>query len=125
MSKNQTATSRSHPEDSLGSHTKASQRPQPAHTSVRDNIDVDEAKGGVKKVVATRAHTGPQNQPGQECDSLNERQITRIPRPVPQDAKEIPGGARKARNAGPHGSAIQTDGSSQAASNKHNVARIG
>jgi hypothetical protein len=92
MSKNQVATSRSDPEDSLGSHTKASQRPQPAHTSVRDNVDIDEAlgNGGAKKH-ATPAHVGPQNQPGQERDSLNERQINRVSRPVPGDAKEVPG----------------------------------
>jgi hypothetical protein len=89
--------SRSHPEDSRREHSKASQKPSPANASVRDNIDIDEAKGGVKKVVATPAHVGPHNEHGQERDSLNERQINRVSRPVPQDAKEVPGGARKAR----------------------------
>ena len=117
--------SQSHPEDSRGEHSKASQKPSPAHTSVRDNIDIDEALGGVGKKKASPAHVGAQNQPGQERDSLNERQINRVSRPLPGDAREVPGGARKARNAGPHGSAIHADGSSQAAPNKHHVAKIG
>jgi hypothetical protein len=123
MSKNEVA-SRSHPEDSRGEHSKASQKPSPANASVRDNIDIDEAKGGVKKVVATPAHVGPQNQPGQERDALNESQINRVSRPVPQDAKEVPGGAAKARRAGPHGKQIHADGSNDATSGK-SVARIG
>jgi hypothetical protein len=127
MSKNEVA-SRSHPEDALGKnqHTKASQKPSPANTSVRDNIDIDEALGnGRAKKHATPAHVGPHNQPGQECDSLNERQINRIPRPVPGDAKEVPGGAAKARRAGPHGSVIHADGTSQASPTKKQVAKIG
>jgi hypothetical protein len=124
MSKNEVA-SRSHSEDALSGHPKNVQRPAPAHTSVRDNIDIDEAKGGVKKTKATPAHVGPQNQPGQECDSLNERQIKRVSRPVPPDAKEVPGGAAKARRAGPHGKQIHADGSNDAATGPNKVARIG
>lgn len=124
MSKNE-VVSRSHPEDSRGEHSKASQKPSPAHTSVRDNIDIDEALGGVSKKKASPAHVGAQNQPGQERDSLNERQIKRVSRPVPRDAKEVPGGARKARNAGPHGKQIHADGSNDAATGPKKVARIG
>jgi hypothetical protein len=117
----------SHPEDALGvGHSKSVQKPNPAHLSQRENVDVDEAlgNGGAKKH-ATRAHTGPQNQPGQERDSLNEAQINRIPRPVPGDAKEVPGGATKARRAGPHGKQIHVDGSNDAATGPKKVARIG
>ena len=121
----QTQASKSHTEDALRGHSKASQRPVPAHTSVRDDIEIDEALGGVGKKKATPAHVGPQNQLGQERDSLNERQIQRIPRPVPGDAKDVPGGARKARNAGPHGRVIHADGTSQATPSKKQVAKIG
>jgi|ERR1700730_13949958 len=120
VSKNQ--ASRSVPEDSLGKpqHTKASQRPvTPAHESVRDNIDIDESKGGSgPKKKAAPANVGFWNEPGQERDSLNKRQINRVSRPVPGDAKEVPGGAAKARRAGPHGSVIHVDGTSQATGKK-------
>ena len=117
--------SRSHPEDALGAHSKASQRPVPANSQPgTTSTNIHEARDVVQKKKPTPAHVGPQNQPGQERDSLNEGQINRVSRSVPQDAKEVPGGARKARNAG-YGSVIHADGSSQAAPNRHNVAKIG
>ena len=120
--------SRSHQEDALGKpqHTKASQRPlTPAHESVRESIDVDEAKGGVKKVVRDPGHVGPQNRPGEERDSLNEKQIARIDRSHPGDAREISNGAAKARKAGPHGNQIDASGDNNAAPKKRHLARIG
>ena len=115
LSKNQ--ASRSHPEESMpgvyGTRSKESLKPAPAHESVRDNIDVDESKGGVGKKKAAPAHVGPQNQPGQERDSLNEKQINRVSRPVPGDAKEVPGAAARARQE-THGKLINADGTSQA-----------
>jgi hypothetical protein len=117
--------SRSHQDDALRlpQHSKFSQQPTPAHLSERNNVDVDEAKGGVAKKKSA-AHVGPQNRPGEERDSLNEKQNARINRSHPGDAREVPGGAAKARRAGPHGKPIHADGSNDATSGK-SVARIG
>jgi hypothetical protein len=124
MSKTQ--ASRSHPEDSRGEHSKASQKPSPANSQPgKTSTNVHESRDVVQKTKPTPAHVGPHKQPGQERDSLNQAQANRVSRPVPGDAKEVPGGAAKARNAGPHGSVIHADGSSQATPSKKQVARIG
>ena len=125
MSTNSKA-SRSHPEDALGAHSKASQRPMPANSQPgTTSTNVHEARDVVQKRKPTPAHVGPHNQPGQERDSLNERQIKRVSRPVPADAQEVPGAAARARRAGPHGKVIHADGTSQATPSKKQVAKIG
>jgi hypothetical protein len=119
--------SRSHPEDALGKqqHTKASQRPAPANSQPgTTSNNVHESRDVILKKTPIPAHVGPQNQPGQERDSLNETQINRVGRPVPGDAKETPNGAAKARRA-TYGRVIHADGSSQAQPNTHRVAKIG
>src|SRR5712664_925064 len=106
VSKNQ--ASRSVPEDSLGATPKSVQKATPAHeyTGQRTSLDIDEARDKTSKKKPAPANGGFHSQPGQERDSLNEAQINRVSRPVPGDAKETPGGAAKARRAGPHGSVI-------------------
>src|ERR1700719_3905747 len=117
MSKTQASrsqASKSSPEDALGKIPKSIQKAVPAHVGAfTSTSDINEALGGKTKKMAPPANGGFQNQPGQERDSLNERQLSRVSRPVPGDAKEVPNGAAKARRAGPHGKIVQTDGSSQ------------
>ena len=65
VSKNQ--ASRSDVHDSMpgvyGAHSKESQRPEPAHqyTGQRPSLNIDEAKGGVKKKKPAPAHQGPRS----------------------------------------------------------------
>jgi len=55
-------SSKSHPEDSLGRHSKASQKPDNSHiSSGTTSTNVEETKGGVKKVRPTPAHVGPRS----------------------------------------------------------------
>jgi hypothetical protein len=117
--------SKSHVDDAKGGHSKESQRPEPAnqYTGSRTSLDVNEARDKTSKKKAAPANGGFHNRPNEERDSLNEAQSNRVSRPVPANAKEVPNGAAKARRAGPHGSVMHADGSSQAAPNKHNVAR--
>jgi len=103
--------SKSHKEDSLGGHSKASQKPEPAHqyAGERTSTNPDEAKGGVTKKRPAPDHVGPRtpSEPDETVDGArfkNKKQH-------PGDAKEVPGAARTARNNGPHGRSTNADGS--------------
>jgi len=126
VSKNQ--ASRSDVHDSMPNvytvPSKESQRPEPANSTTRDNINVDESKGGVKKRKATPAHlTHFHDLKGEHEETKDSSRFTN--RKNPGDAKEISHGAAKARNAGPHGNVIHADGTSQASPSKKQVAKIG
>jgi hypothetical protein len=55
-------SSKSHPEDSRGGHSKASQKPDNSHLSPgTTSINVEETRGGVKKVRPTPGHVGPRS----------------------------------------------------------------
>src|SRR5689334_539455 len=120
MSKS-TQASRSHPEDSRGEHSKASQKPTPAHSSVRESIDVDEAKGGVKKVHRVPAHlTHFHDLQDEHKETLREGAFPNRKAGV---AREVAGAAARARRE-LRGKLVHADGSSDATSGKK-VARIG
>jgi hypothetical protein len=124
MSKS-TQASRSHPEDSRGEHSKASQKPSPANSQPgTTSTNVHESRDVVEKTKPTPAHVGPHKQSGQERDSLNQNQANRVRRPVPADAKEVVGAAARARQE-VHGKLVHSDGTSQATPSKKQVARIG
>src|SRR5436309_16132308 len=103
--------SKSHKEDSLGGHSKASQKPEPAHqyAGERTSTNPDEAKGGVSKKRPAPAHVGPRtpSEPDETVDGARFKN-----KKHPEDAKEVPGAARSARRSGPHGSSTNADGSS-------------
>jgi len=122
MSKTQ--ASRSHPEDSRGEHSKASQKPSPANSQPgTTSTNVHESRDVVQKKKPTPAHlTHFHDLKGEHEETKDSSRFTNRKQ---GDVKEIAGAAAKARRAGPHGSVIHADGSSQAASNKHNVAKIG
>ena len=114
----------SHPEDALRKkqHSKSSQQPTPAHLSERNNVDVEESLGGVKKVKSTTA-THYHDRKNEHEETLRKGAFQN--RKHPGDAKEFPNGAAKARKAGPHGAQIDASGDNNAAPKKHRVAKIG
>src|SRR4029077_7778220 len=103
--------------------SKDGQRPSPAHISVRDNIDVDESKGGESKKKNEAKRTHFHDLPGEHEETLRKGAFQN--RKHPGDAKEVPNGAARARKAGPHGAQIDASGDNNAAQKKRRVARIG
>jgi len=85
MSKTQ--ASRSHPEDSRGEHSKASQRPVKAHeyNGDRTSLDINEARDKTAKKKPEAAHVGPWNIPGEHEESLRKGAFPN--RKAPGDAK--------------------------------------
>ena len=117
---------RSHPEDSRGEHSKASQKASPSNSQHgTTSTNVHESRDVIEKTKPSPAHVGPHKQQGQERDSLNQSQANRVPRPVPGDAREVLNGAAKARRSGPHGSVVHTDGTSQATPSKKQIVKFG
>src|SRR5258708_7181918 len=123
MSKTQ--ASKSHPEDSRGEHSKASQKPSPANSQPgTTSTNVHESRDVVQKTKPTPAHlTRFHDLKGEHEETKDASRFTN--RKHPGDAKEISNGAAKARNAGPHGNVIHADGTSQASPSKKQVAKIG
>ena len=121
-----TVTSKSHVDDAKGGHSKQSQRPEPAHqyAGQRTSLDVDEAKQRTSKKKPEPAHlTHFHDLKGEHEETLRAGAFPN--RKHPGDAKEVPGGAAKARRAGPHGHQVDTNGDNDATPKKRHVARIG
>ncbi len=112
-------SSKSHPEDALGKHSKASQKldsSQPGTTST----NIDETKGGVKKVKPAPAHVGHANpHPKQEGDGVHSGVKTAVNRS--QEAVGVASATRvqQARSAGPHGAQIDSQGNTNDEPKKH------
>src|ERR1700724_1269113 len=95
---NKNQASKSHPEDTLGSHSKKSQTPVPANSqSGTTSRDIHESRDVTQKTKPTPAHVGPWKVPGEERESLREGAFRN--RQHPGDAKEIPNAAARARRA--------------------------
>ena len=113
--------SKSHPEDTLGGKSKASQKPSPAHQqSGTTSTNVDETKGGVKKVKPAPANVGHANpHPKQEGDGVHSGVKTAVNRS--QEAVGVASATRvqQARSAGPHGAQIDSQGNTNDEPKKH------
>jgi len=110
--------SKSHPEDALGGHSKASQKrdsSQPGTTS-----DCDEALGGVNKVRPKHAHEGHANtHQKQEGDGVHNGVPTEKNRSQETVKLASAGRTQQALKAGPYGSVTHADGSKQSEKNPH------
>ena|SRR5258708_37608272 len=123
MSKTQ--ASKSDPRDALGGTDKNKQKPENAHVykGQRTSLDPCESRDRTPKKKPEAAHVGPWNIPGEHEETLRKGAFPN--RKAPGDAKEVPGGAAKARRAGPHGSQINSSSDNNAAPKKRHTARIG
>lgn len=119
---NKNQASRSHPEDSLGSHSKVSQTPVPANSQTgTTSTNVHESRDVSAKTKSKPAHlTSWHNLPGEHEESLRRGAF---PNRNQGEVKESAGAAARARQQ-MRGKLIHGDGTSDARPGKR-VARIG
>ena len=113
--------SKSHPEDSRGGHSKASQKPEPGNSQPgTTSTNIDETKGGVNKVRPKPAHVGHANpHPKQEQDGVHNGVPVQKNRAAEAAKPSAAGRVAQTLATGPHGKQKNADGSSFAEPRKH------
>ncbi len=113
--------SKSHPEDSRGGHSKASQKPAPANSQPgTTSTNIDETKGGANKVKPKSVHVGHANvHPEQEGSGKHNGVATEKNRAAEAAKPSAAGRVAQALAAGAHGKQKNADGSSFAEPRKH------
>jgi hypothetical protein len=112
--------SKSHTEDALGGHSKASQKPAPANSQPGATSNTEEALGGAKKVKSAPAHVGHANpHPEQEADGIHNG-IPAAKNRAPETAKPSSAGrTQRALAAGHHGKQTDAEGNNNGVAKKH------